>query len=137
MTAAYFEDHPTDPEKVILRKPPLDQGADYERGFIDGMQKQMQSSVDKAAQALAQTQEPVAWKPTEADYEEWCDRHELDDRAAFEDAASLYLTAAPPQRTWVDLTDEDVMGLCRTFMGQFDKTKFIKATEDKIKELNT
>ena len=22
MTAAYFEDHPTDPEKVILRKPP-------------------------------------------------------------------------------------------------------------------
>jgi N-acetyl-gamma-glutamylphosphate reductase len=25
MTAAYFEDHPTDPEKVILRKPPFDQ----------------------------------------------------------------------------------------------------------------
>jgi hypothetical protein len=48
MTAAYFEDHPTDPEKVILRKPPLDQGADYERGFVDGMQYQMQSSVEKA-----------------------------------------------------------------------------------------
>ena len=43
MTAAYFEDHPTDPEKVILRKPRLDQGPDYERGFIDGMQYQMQS----------------------------------------------------------------------------------------------
>jgi hypothetical protein len=54
MTAAYFEDHPTDPEKVILRKPPLDQGADYERGFIDGMQKQMQSSVDKAVNAMSQ-----------------------------------------------------------------------------------
>jgi len=25
MTAAYFQLHPTDPEKVILRKPPLDQ----------------------------------------------------------------------------------------------------------------
>ena len=38
---------------------------DYERGFIDGMQKQMQSSVDKAVNRLAQPeQEPVAycWK---------------------------------------------------------------------------
>ena len=33
----------------------------YERGFIDGMQKQMQSSVDKAVNRMAQTQEPVAW----------------------------------------------------------------------------
>jgi hypothetical protein len=54
MTAAYFEDHPTDPEKVILRKPSLDQGADYERGFVDGMQYQMQSSVDKAVNAMSQ-----------------------------------------------------------------------------------
>ena len=35
--------------------PRLDQGADYERGFIDGMQKQMQSSVDKAVNAMART----------------------------------------------------------------------------------
>ena len=48
MTEAYFEDHPTDPDKVILRKPRLDQGADYERGFVDGMLRQAQSSVDKA-----------------------------------------------------------------------------------------
>ena len=33
----------------------------YERGFIDGMQKQMQSSVDMAVNRMAQTQEPVAW----------------------------------------------------------------------------
>jgi len=34
---------------------------DYERGFIDGMQKQMQSSVDKAVNRMAQPeQEPVA-----------------------------------------------------------------------------
>jgi hypothetical protein len=32
----------------------------YERGFIDGMQKQMQSSVDMAVNRMAQTQEPVA-----------------------------------------------------------------------------
>ena len=32
----------------------LKQGPDYERGFIDGMQKQMQSSVDKAVNAMTQ-----------------------------------------------------------------------------------
>ena len=37
-----------------MTKPRLDQGADYERGFIDGMQKQMQSSVDKAFNAMSQ-----------------------------------------------------------------------------------
>ena len=36
--------------------------SDYERGFIDGMQKQMQSSVDKAVNRMTQPeQEPVAW----------------------------------------------------------------------------
>jgi len=35
-----------------MDKPRLDQGPDYERGFIDGMQKQMQSSVDKAVNAM-------------------------------------------------------------------------------------
>jgi len=36
--------------------------SDYERGFIDGMQKQAQSSVDKAVNQMAQpAQEPVAW----------------------------------------------------------------------------
>ena len=61
MTAAYFEDHPTDPEKVILRKPSLDQGADYERGFVDGMQYQMQSSVDKAVNVMAQPKQEPEW----------------------------------------------------------------------------
>ena len=38
-----------------MTKPRLDQGADYERGFVDGMQKQMQSSVDKAVNAMSRT----------------------------------------------------------------------------------
>lgn len=42
-----------------MNKPRLDQGPDYERGFVDGMQHQMQSSVDKAVNRMAQ-QEPVA-----------------------------------------------------------------------------
>jgi hypothetical protein len=34
MTAAYFEDHPTDPEKVILRKPSLEQAfAEFAKQF--------------------------------------------------------------------------------------------------------
>ena len=53
MTAAYFEDHPTDPDKVILRKPRLDQGPDYERGFIDGMMYQTQTTVNKAVNAMS------------------------------------------------------------------------------------
>lgn len=63
MSNMYFEDHPTDPDKVILRKKPyLDKGRDYEEGFVDGMQHQMQSSVDKAVNRMAQPeQEPVAY----------------------------------------------------------------------------
>lgn len=37
-----------------MNKPRIDQGPDYERGFIDGMQYQMQSSVDKAVNRMAQ-----------------------------------------------------------------------------------
>ena len=37
-----------------MTKPRLDQGADYERGFVDGMLKQAQSSVDKAVNAMSQ-----------------------------------------------------------------------------------
>ena len=37
-----------------MTKPKLDQGADYERGFVDGMSKQAQSSVDKAVNAMSQ-----------------------------------------------------------------------------------
>jgi hypothetical protein len=35
----------------------LQQGPDYERGFVDGMSKQAQSSVDKAVNAMAQPPE--------------------------------------------------------------------------------
>ena len=45
--------------KKVLAQPERD----YERGFIDGMQKQMQSSVDKAVNAMTQPeQETVAKK---------------------------------------------------------------------------
>ena len=37
-----------------MTKPKLEQGVDYERGFVDGMLKQAQSSVDKAVNAMSQ-----------------------------------------------------------------------------------
>ena len=74
MSEMYFEDHPTDPDKVIIRKPQrpqLDQGPDYERGFIDGMQYQMQSSVDKAVNKMAQAeQEPMCVKVSPLEFVE-------------------------------------------------------------------
>ena len=41
-------------ELVQPRATPDALRTEYERGFIDGMQKQMQSSVDKAVNAIAQ-----------------------------------------------------------------------------------
>ena len=52
---AIAEAETQDPDKMVLRKPRLDQGPDYERGFIDGMQHQMQTSVDKAVNAMSRT----------------------------------------------------------------------------------
>ena len=60
--------------------------SDYERGFIDGMQKQAQSSVDKAVNQMAQTaQEP--------------------------DLTAVYMSGLydgkKKKRPWVGLTDEE------------------------------
>ena len=38
--------------EIRMTKPRLDQGADYERGFVDGAQHQMKSSVDLALEAM-------------------------------------------------------------------------------------
>jgi len=38
-----------------MDKPRLDQGADYERGFIDGRLYQVQTSVGKAVDAMSRT----------------------------------------------------------------------------------
>jgi hypothetical protein len=69
MASATFEDHPTDPDKMILRKPRLDQGADYERGFIDGMMYQTQTTVNKAVDAMSKRtwvgltdEDDIAWE---------------------------------------------------------------------------
>lgn len=108
MTAAYFEDHPTDPDKVILRKPRLDQGEDYERGFIDGMQYQMQTSVDKAVNAMTQ---PTYYIPSK-DQRTWVG-------LTYEDMVAL-------QKDLYNAKGESVL-----------PTTFAMAVEAKLKEKNT
>ena len=72
------------------------------------------SALEAYCDGLAEQPAPVqGWKPSEADYKEWWDRHGLHGptaRAAFEDAASLYLTAAPQPAQQKPLTDMQVDG---------------------------
>ena len=69
-------------------KPNLDQGPDYERGFVDGMLYQTQTSVDKAVNAMAQPeQEPV------------------EDVVAYHADGTRTVRIAP-KRPWAGLTDE-------------------------------
>jgi hypothetical protein len=52
-----------------------------------------------AVRLSQRTEQEPEWKPTEADYKEWWDRHGLHgptSREAFYDAASLYLNASSP-----------------------------------------
>ena len=44
-------------EEQKPKHPRLDQGPDYERGFIDGMQEQMKRSVDRAVNAMVGKEE--------------------------------------------------------------------------------
>jgi hypothetical protein len=76
----------------------------YENGFVDGMQKQAQSSVDKAVNAMSQRteQEPVG--PTEKIYKAWeilVGQH----KDLLEENKKLRNQL---QRTWAGLTDGEI-----------------------------
>ena len=91
-------------------------------------------------EALAQTQEPVAWPCLidSADFSKntitlvmQCDDYKVS-------AGTHWLSTTPPQRTWVGLTDEEICEIeeeelpWREFL-----IAFAKAVEAKLKELNT
>jgi hypothetical protein len=78
--------------------------SDYERGFIDGMQKQAQSSVDKAVNRMAQpAQEPVAWEQFYPDI----GKPKLAYLPPTKSPENACYTT-PPKREWVGLTDEEI-----------------------------
>jgi hypothetical protein len=106
--------------------------SDYERGFIDGMQKQAQSSVDKAVNQMAQpTQEPVAVHQFRLMYSaDWYDGHpDSEDGHGPYETRTLYTT--PPQREWVGLTEKEA----KSFIS-FYKMDIARLVEAKLKEKN-
>jgi len=98
-----------------MTKPRLDQGADYERGFVDGMQKQMQSSVDRAVNAMTQ---PTYYIPSK-DHRTW---------VGLSDEEILAVNMS----TVTKLIDEPIV--CDT---DHNIIKLGKAIEAKLKEKNT
>ena len=111
-----------------MTKPKLEQGVDYERGFIDGMQKQMQSSVDKAVNRMTQPeQEPVAFI-----CEFYADEgHPFVSFEPVTHGTNTPLYTTPPQRTWVGLTDEEIAEVALEV-----PMDAIRITEAKLKEKN-
>jgi hypothetical protein len=113
MTAAYFEDHPTDPEKVIFRKPSMK---------VEGP-LHVVCQCDKCKEQ--QDQEPVACKE--------CHLKDLVyDLLGELKVANLKLSIRA-KRTWVGLTDEEV--------ASFDvhaivDAECVRAIEAKLKEKN-
>jgi hypothetical protein len=112
--------------------------SDYERGVIDGMQKQAKSSVDRAVNAMAQ-QEPVAYDKTEMNgfVQDLYDKKMQEGKhghyeTMFHVVYQAIKRATPPPRTWVGLTDEE-----RKEIALEVSMDAVLITEAKLKELNT
>lgn len=93
-----------------MDKPRLDQGPDYERGFIDGMMYQTQTTVNKAVNAMSsRTHTP---EDVQKIMEPWVGLTELE-------------KAEITSLKWWDWEDT------------FDIDGFVRAIEAKLKEKNT
>lgn len=128
-------------DRELLQHPALGQGPDYERGFIDGMQHQMQSSVSNAVTRMIQPeQEPVAWAYSEGlaalkagkCWTAYGTKQDKDN--------SIPLYTAPQQREWQRLTDDEIDAIDKSIPDGTDfkaaKRVFARAIEDKLKEKN-
>jgi len=107
MTAAYFEDHPTGPDKVILRKPKHDFGEPWSPVSI-GVDVTKEGAHVVGIYALDKDTSHI-----------------------------FYAKHHPaPQRTWVGLTEDEVFAVSNT-MPYGDRFDFAEAIEAKLKEKNT
>ena len=118
-------------------KPRIDQGPDYERGFIDGMQYQMHSSVNKAVNRMAQPkQEPVWIQKSHLEQAKKAPHYcHVAPTKRHSDFVPMYPTT--PQRTWVGLTDEERRHVWRNLENGGGPKDFADAIEAKLKEKNT
>ena len=114
-------------------EPRLDQGPDYERGFVDGMMYQTQSSVDKAVNRMTQPeQEPVAFYNPQHGGFYWAKPTTISAPQAV-DIVPLALYTTPPQRTWVGLTEQQIRKICGSVPSIREA---VKEAEAKLKEKN-
>jgi len=147
-----YPEHWSPEEQVLLddlMKADLDQSPDYERGFIDGMQKQMQSSVDKTVNAMsrqAEKQEPWQWNDAPIKTQWGQDMVVADLEIDKDHTVSVYcerdqtknveaMFTPQPQREWVGLTDEERREAWLSREAQ-TPTTFAKDIEQALKEKN-
>ena len=119
----------------------------WERGFVDGMQRQMKSSVEKALET--EKQEPVAWANS---YD--LQNFDMKVRTGPDLHHTVPLYTAPPKREWQGLTDEEVYECERLATVRYQRHKysvhgqiitpadglewhFARAIEAKLREKNT
>ena len=124
MTAAYFEDHPTDPDKVILRKPYSTDcpNCEYHR---QRAQLWREEAYKQSGHPLPE-REPVACKE--------CHLKDLVyDLLGELKVANLKLSVRA-QRTWVGLTKDEVETL--SYQAEGNTWKAVELAEAKLKEKN-
>jgi hypothetical protein len=118
MTAAYFEDHPTDPDKVILRKLKHDFGEPWAPVSI-GVDVTKEGAHVVGIYALDNDTSQIFY----AKYHYAKDRH-------------------APQRKWVGLTDEEIwdtisrIGTSDSDVNPYAKLADARAIEKALKEKN-
>ena len=100
-------------------KTPAD-GPEYERGFVEGMQRQMQLHVNRVIK-----EEPTAWRcQCGKAYTVTC------------------ISSKPPKKEWVGLTDEEIydceeeVEMPQYEISSADMYAFARAIEAKLKEKN-
>lgn len=116
-------------------KTPAD-GPEYERGFVEGMQRQMQLHVNRVIR-----EEPTAWLKT------WSDGSlsvlKTKSRAFADHELEPLYTEPQKAAEWVGLTDEEIQDL--SYLSQkidegnspwFDRLGFARAIEQALKEKN-
>ena len=91
-------------------------------------------AIQRARQALAQPeQEPVVWMyQDKSTHKVWIQKHMRD----FVDHGQTYETplyTSPPQRTWVELTDDEISSCSK---GNMTRSGFARTIEAKLKEKN-
>lgn len=138
MTAAYFEDHPTDPDKVILRKPYSTDclNCEYHRKRA---QRWREEAYRLSGHPLPDCDEP--WSPVSigVDMTE-AGAHVVGIYAMSDETSQIFYAKhhSAPQRTWVGLTADEMEGLYQlaTYMEETDYIYMLMMAEAKLKEKN-